>query len=172
MGGMGKPSRMRQASVALLASLSVLVLAIAALQIYHHSQYGHYVRFGLHADVTASDGTKLFDAHLTNFGFLPERVERCEFVSDAGAHEANVAYRLERLDPATNAWETIFDTGPNFCHPHLVVNETLWPGQTLSIAPEFMASRGNVTGKTMRFVIQANGRQFPTGPVQVVWVSR
>ena len=156
----------------LFAGLSVIVLAIAALQIYHHSQYGHYVPFGLHADVAASDGAKLFDAHLTNFGMLPKKVERCEFVSDTGVHEATVAYRLERLDTRTNVWETIFDAEPNFCRPHVVVNKVLWPGQTLSIGPEFMAARGDVTGKTMRFVIQANGRQFPTGPVEVIWVSR
>jgi hypothetical protein len=169
---MEKPSRIRPASVALLAALSVLLLAIATLQIYHHSQYGHYVPFGLHADVTASDRAKLFDAHLTNFGLVPKKVERCEFVSAAGAPEADVAYRLERLDTGTNTWETILDTEKNFCRPHLVVNRALWPGQTLSIGTEFMAARGDVTGKTMRFVLQANGRQFPTSPVEVIWVSR
>jgi hypothetical protein len=163
---------MRPASIALFAALSVLVLAIAALQIYHHSQYGHYVPFGLHADVTASDGTELFDAHLSNFGLLPEKVERCEFTSDAGAHEANVGYRLERLDTGTDTWETIFSTEQNFCRPHLIVSRTLWPGQTLSIGSEFIAARGDVTGKTMRFVIEANGRQFPTGPIEVIWVRR
>jgi hypothetical protein len=167
-----KASRVRRASVVLFAAFVVVVLAFAALQIYHHSRYGHYVPFGLHADVTASGGTQLFDAHLTNFGLLPEKVERCELVSDGGAHEENVAYRLEQLNRGTNAWETLFDTDRNYCRPHPGVSRMLWPGQTLSIGREVTGARGNVTGKTMRFVIEANGRQFPTGPFQVMWVTK
>jgi len=158
--------------VVLFAAFVVLILAVASLQIYHHAQYGHYVPFGLHADVTAPGGTQLFDAHLTNFGILPEKVERCEFVSDAGSHEKNVAYRLERLNRETNTWETLFDTERNYCRPHPMVSRTLWPGQTLSIGPEATGARGDVTGKTMRFVIEANGRQFPTDPFQVIWVTK
>lgn len=98
------PLRVRPLSLSLVAVFSILVLAIGVLEIRHHSQYGHFVGYGLHADVTVSEGdtgipgvTQLIDAHLTNFGLLPETIERCEFVSDAGAHGVSVAYRLEQL---------------------------------------------------------------------------
>jgi hypothetical protein len=77
--------------------------AIGVLEVCHRSQYGHFVSYGLHADVTVSEGdtgipgiTQLIDAHLTNFGLFPETVDRCEFVSDAGAHGVSVGYRLEQ----------------------------------------------------------------------------
>jgi hypothetical protein len=169
---MQKASRVRRVIVVLFAAFFVLVLAVVTLQIYHHSQYGHYVPFGLHADVIASGGTQLFDAHLTNFGFLPEKVERCEVVSDAGAREENVPYRLERLNRETNTWEILFEAERNSCRPYPMVSRTVWPGQTLSIGPQATEARGDVTGKTMRFVIEANGRQFPTGPFEVIWVAK
>jgi hypothetical protein len=153
-----KPSRMRPASVALFAALSVLVLAIAALQIHHHLQYGHFVPYGLHADVTVFESdtgipgiAQMFDAHLTNFGLFPETIERCEFVSDAGAHGVSVAYRLEQLKKGTRSWKTLFNTAGSYCRPYplgiaqsKLVDKRLWPGQTLSIESEATAARGNL----------------------------
>jgi len=47
------------------------------------------------------------------------------------------------------------------------VDKRLWPGQTLSIGSEATAARGKLKGETMRFVIEANGREFPTGPYMI-----
>ena len=180
------PLRVRPLSLSLVAVFSILVLAIGVLEIRHHSEYGHFVGYGLHADVTVSEGdtgipglTQLIDAHLTNFGFFPETVERCELVSDAGAHGVSVAYRLEQLDTGTHGWKTLFDTAESYCRPYplgiaqsKLVTKRLWPGQTLSIGSEATAARGKLKGETMRFVIEANGRQFPTGPYMIIEVAK
>jgi hypothetical protein len=120
----------------------------------------------LHADVTdfesdvASGKVTFFDAHLTNFGLYPQEIEGCEF--EANAHEVSVAYRVERYDYATHRWKTAFDNKQNFCRPNplgtaqaKLVRKTLWTAQN---------------GDTMRFVIEANGREFPTGRFSVIEV--
>jgi len=177
---------MRPVTLTLVAVFSFLVLALGALQIHHHSQYGHFVSLGLHADVTVSDGdtgipgiTQLIDAHLTNFGLFPATIERCEFVSDAGAHGVSVPYRLEQLDTGTHSWKTLFDTAGTYCRPYplgiaqsKLVDKRLWPGQTLSIGSEATAARGKLKGEMVRFVIEADGREFPTGPYMIIEVGR
>ena len=178
------PLRKRPVSVTLGAVFSVVILLFGVLQIRHHLQCGHFVRFGLHADVSVSDAepgmpgsTNLFDAHLTNFGLFPERVVRCEFISDAGARGVRVAYRLEQLDTGTHSWKTLIDTVQSYCRSFPLgvaqskaVDELLWPGQTLSIGPEGTAARFKLEGETMRFVIEANGREFPTSPFMILQV--
>jgi hypothetical protein len=174
----GKP--ISSISVALIVAVATVLIV---LEIRHHWKYGHFVPLGMHADVTdfkgdIGDGTTIFfDAHLTNFGLFPQEVERCEFVSDAGAHEVSVAYRLEHLDTATHDWRTLFDSAKNFCHPYplaiaqsKLVKRALWTGQTLSTGAEATAARAMLKGETMRFVIEANGREFPTGRFMIVEV--
>lgn len=166
-----------------VALIAVVALGLAALEAHHHSKYGHFFPLGLHADVTdfkadlGAGTTTFFDAHLTNFGLYPQEIKRCEFISDANAHEVSVAYRVERFDDGTRAWKTVFDRAQNFCYPYptgisqgRLVRKALWPGQTLSTGAEATAQRAILKGDTMRFVIEANGREFPTGPFVVLEV--
>jgi hypothetical protein len=137
----------------------------------------------LHADVTDFQGdngsgpTTFFDAHLTNFGLYPQEIERCEFISDANGHEVSVAYRLEQLDDTTHGWKTLFDSAQTFCRPYplgiaqsKLAKKVLWTGQSLSTGAETTAERVLLTGETMRFVIEASGREFPTMPFSVIQV--
>ena len=164
-------------SVALIVAVT---FGLIALEIQHHSKYGHFVPLGLHADVTdiGSGTTILFDAHLTNFGLYPQEIERCELVSDADVHEVNVIYRVEWFEDETQRWKTVFDNMQNFCRPSSpgiaqakLVRKALWTGQTLSTGVEAKA-QGAIprNGDTIRFVIEANGREFPTGPFGVAYV--
>jgi len=166
-----------------LALIVAVAIGVIALEIRHHSKYGHFVPLGMHADVTDFKGdlgdgpTTFFDAHLTNFGVFPQEIERCEFVTDAGGHEVSVAYRLEHWDMATHDWKMLFDGAKNFCHPYplgiaesKLVKKALWTGQTLSTGAEATSARGMPKGETMRFVIEANGREFPTGRFMIVEV--
>jgi hypothetical protein len=168
-------------SVALIVAVT---LGLITLEAQHHSKYGHFVPLGLHADVTdfkadIGSGTAiLFDAHLTNFGLYPQEIERCELVSDADAHEVSVIYRVERFEDETHSWKTVFDNVQNFCRPSALgiaqaklVRKALWTGQTLSTGVEATAQRAiPKNGDTSRFVIEANGREFPTGPFAVAYV--
>jgi hypothetical protein len=85
---------------------------------------------------------------------------------------------LEQLDTQTHSWKTVAETGRDFCHPYplgiaksKLVEKPLWPGQTLSIGSEATAGRGNLKGETMRFVIEASGREFPTGSFMIIEVD-
>lgn len=173
----------KSASVISVGLIMAVVFGLIALEVHHHWEYGHFVPLGMHADVTAFKGdmgqgvTTFFDAHLTNFGFYPQEIERCEFVSDAGAHEVSVAYRLEQLDTGTRTWKTLFNSAQSFCRPYplgiahsKLVKKAIWPGQTLSTGAEATAARAMLKGATMRFVIEANGREFPTSPFVIVEV--
>jgi hypothetical protein len=166
-----------------LALIVVVAIGLIVLEIRHHWNYGDFVPLAMHADVTDFKGdigdgpTTFFDAHLTNFGLFPQEIERCEFVSDAGGHEVSVAYRLEQRDIATHDWKTLFDGAKNFCHPYplgikesKLVKKLLWTGQTLSTGAEATSARAMPKGETMRFVIEANGREFPTGLFSIVEV--
>lgn len=152
-------------SVALIVTVTIGLIALEAA---HRFLYGDFFPLGLHADVTdfesdiASGTVTFFDAHLTNFGLYPQEIEGCEFASDANAHEVRVAYRVERYDYATHRW-TAFDNKQNFCRPSplgivqaKLVRKTLWTAQN---------------GDTMRFVIEADGREFPTQRFSVIEVS-
>jgi len=167
-----------------VALIGTITLGLIALEGHHYSKYGHLFPLGLHADVTdfqsdiASGSATFFDAHLTNFGLYPQEIERCEFVSDANAHEVSVAYRVERFDYASHRWKTVFDNKQNFCRPYPLgiahaelVGKALWTGQTLSTGGEATAYRAIPNGDTMRFVIEANGREFPTGRFSVIEIS-
>jgi hypothetical protein len=173
--------RIIQSFVALIA---VVIVGVIALEAHHNAEYGHFVPLGLHADVTdfkadiGSGTATLFDARLTNFGLFPQEIERCEFVSDANAHELSVAYRVEHFEDETHSWKTVFDNARNFCRSYplgiaqaKLVRKELWTGQTLSTGAEATAQRAILkNGDTMRFVVEANGREFPTGPFAVVEV--
>lgn len=169
-------------SVSVVTIVSV-ALGLTVLEARHYTRYGHFFPLGLHADVTdfkadiGSGTATFFDAHLTNFGFYPQKIERCEFVSDANAHEVSVAYRIEQFEVATHRWKAVFDNAQTFCRPYplgiaqaKLVKKWLWTGQTLSTGAEAAGERAIFDRNTMRFVIEANGREFPTGGIVVVEV--
>lgn len=168
---------MRRLMLILIVVFSFLIVAFGALQIRHYSLYGHFFPLGLHADVTVSDGDA--SAHLTNFGLFAKKVEQCEFLSDAGAHGVSIPYRLEQLDKGTENWKTLFDTAGVYCRPYplliaqpRVVSKRLWPGQTISTQSRATAAGENLRNETMRFVIEAAGREFPTGPYMILEVEQ
>jgi hypothetical protein len=74
-----------------VALISAVALALVALEVRHHWKYGDFSPFGMHADVTdfrADVGARnviIFDAHLTNFGFYLQKIERCEALADVNA---------------------------------------------------------------------------------------
>jgi hypothetical protein len=114
------------------------------------------------ADIGIPGVTKMYEATLTNRGFLPVRVSRCDFIDDASAPGTMVAFAVQRWDKNQNRWETIADmSGPQFCKPYPLgivearrVNRWLWPGQRLSTGEEATAARGGFSlGDEARFVI-------------------
>ncbi len=138
--------------------------------------FGHFAPLTLHADVSVANAdigipgiTKLYDAHIINFGIFPRRIERCEFVTDASAPGVSVGYRVQQWDTASRRWHTIMDAASEYCRPYplgiaraKLTSKLLWPGQTLSTGREATGARGNLKGQAMRFAVVANGREFPT----------
>jgi hypothetical protein len=162
-------------ALAVLVAVAV-VGSIAAVEFRHRLTFGHFVLLGLHADVSTYKTdigipgiSKSYDAHITNFGIVPRRVERCEFTTDASAHDVSIGYRLQQWDKSAGRWETVLDANAGYCQPYplgiaqaSLTTKLLWPGQTLSTGDEATAARGNLKGETMRFVVVANGRDYPT----------
>lgn len=175
---------MRPLRLTLAAVFLSLVIAVGALQFHHHSEYGHFVPFGLHADVTFHQGDtgipgmkQFVDAHLTNFRPLPHEIETCNFISDAG-RGVSIAYRLERFKSETQAWEILFDTAKTYCRPYplaiahgKIVKTRLWPGQTVSTGAR-AAGTDESNGDMMRVVVESGGHDFPTSPYAIIKVER
>jgi hypothetical protein len=148
----------------------------ALLESRHRIAFGHFAPLGLHADVSVAKAdigipgiTKLYDARLTNFSIFPRRIERCEFLTDAFAHGVSVGYRIQQWDKTGVRWKTLLDTTGEYCRPYplgiaqaQLTSKLLWPGQMLSTGEEATGARADLKGETMRFVVVANGNEFPT----------
>jgi hypothetical protein len=158
-----------------LLAVAVLIL-VGSVEIRHRVVFGHFVPLGLHADVSVSRAdlgipgiSKLYAAHVTNFGIFPRRIVRCEFVTDDSAHGVSVGYRLQHFDKSAGLWETVVDVAAAYCQPYplgimqaRLTSKLLWLGQTLSTGSEATGARGNLKGETMRFIVVANGHDLPT----------
>ena len=155
---------------------AVLLSVIGLVEFHHRLTFGHFVPLTLHADYSVAKVdigipgiSKLYSAHITNFGVFPRRVERCEFVTDAFASGVGIGYRLQRREGASRRWDTVLDAASEYCRPYplglikaQLSSKLLWPGQTLSAGGEATGARDGFKGKTIRFVVVANGREFPT----------
>ncbi len=106
--------------------------------------------------------TKMYQATLTNRGFLPARVTRCDFTDDSMSSGTMMAYAVQRWNENRRQWDTIVQFEQSqFCKPYplgivkaRLVNGWLWPGQRLSTGEEATAARdGFVIGDRARFVI-------------------
>jgi hypothetical protein len=166
----------KQLRAALLLLVAALVGVIGVVEFHHRLKFGHFVPLTLHADYTIARVdigipgiSKLYGAHITNFGIFPRRIERCEFVTDALAPGVSVGYRLQQWDAASGRWQTIQDLASEYCRPYplgiieaRLTSKVLWPGQTLSSGGEATGAREGLKGQTIRFVVVANGREVPT----------
>ena len=161
---------------ALVMLAVVLASLVGVVEFRHRLRFGHFVPLTLHADYSIAKAdigipgiSKLYDAHVTNFGIFPRRIERCEFVTDALAPGLSVGYRLQQWEMASRRWQTVLDAASGYCRPYplgmikaRLTSKLLWPGQTLSTGEEATGARGNLKGQRMRVAVVANGRELPT----------
>jgi hypothetical protein len=163
---------------------TLLVLPISLLELGHLIRFGHFLPFGLHADVVVSkadygiDGiTKAYEAKLTNYGILPARITACDFIDDAMSHGTLVGSTVEKWDPSARKWESIFKRDKSaFCQPYPlgmiethVITKRLWLGQSISTGEEATAARDIFSiGDKARFVVFArDGLAFPTAAFSI-----
>ena len=162
---------------AALLLLAVALVSVSGVVEFHHRlTFGHFVPLTLHADYSVAKAdigipgiSKLYDAHITNFGIFPRRIGSCEFVTDAFASGVSIGYRLQRWDAQSRRWQTVLDAASEYCRPYplgmiraRLTSKVLWPGQTLSTGEEATGARDGLKGQTIRFAVVANGREFPT----------
>jgi len=114
------------------------------------------------ADIGIPGISKMYEAKLTNLGFVPVKVASCEYLDDAMAHGTMVAYAVQRWDETSQQWRTVVASNKtSFCGPYplgivkgQVVNHWLWPGSSLSSGEEATAARdGFRRGDEARFVV-------------------
>jgi hypothetical protein len=145
------------------ASVAVIGFAVATL----HPASANRLRAEVLTrteDIEIPGITKMYEATLTNRGFLPVRVEECDFLDDTMSPGTMVAYAVQRWNDNRKQWDTIVEFGKSqFCKPYplsivkaKLVNRWLWPGQSLSTGEEATAARsGFAMGDHARFVIFA-----------------
>jgi hypothetical protein len=158
--------------VALKSCLAIAIVVVAFLgviELRHKLRFGHFVGPGLHADFMVARVdlgipgiTKAYDATLTNFGPFPRNVSRCEYLTDAMAHESELAFSVQRWESSSQNWTTpLVPSKAFFCKPYplgivegKVVERRLWPGQNLSIGEDATAAMFQ-KGDIVRFVLFA-----------------
>jgi hypothetical protein len=171
-------------------SLTVLAAAGGLLRFHqkHLSTFGHNAPLGLHADMVQTQLSigipgigKMYQAVLTNYGLLPERVLACEYTTDSSDEGTDLAYKIERWNAKSGAWETLINTnGPGFCKPYptgivkgRIAERWLWPGQSFSTATEATAARvGLAKADSVRFAVflrsgETNSDALPTSAFQI-----
>src|SRR5215510_6120258 len=124
-----------------LTAATLLVLPIGLLEFGHLVRFEHFFPFGLHADLMVRkadygiDGiTKAYEAKLTNYGPTPVSITVCDFIDDTMSHDALVYSTVEKWDPSSGTWRSIFKSEKSaFCHPYPlgmvethVVTKHLW----------------------------------------------
>jgi len=105
--------------------VSAVVVAIAYFELGHRYNFGHFVPYGLHVDVLSEEVSigipgqkKMYKAELSNFSFLPVRLEACDYLTDAFGRGTEYPYTVQRWDTVSNGWQTIVEpNGDDFCHP-------------------------------------------------------
>jgi hypothetical protein len=155
--------------------MALILIALLVHELRHFHRYGHFVSFGLHADVSVTtsndvlgvEGTaKIYRARLINYGVFPSSVVVCaERV--AGAPETEVNYIVERRDRQSGNWRAVpeWDFGGDrlFCAPVFEVTEQhlvrrrLWPGQSIQVGEGIPAQLGGFNvGDDGRFTVFLN----------------
>jgi hypothetical protein len=162
-------SRIQKAGLTLFALFFVLLFLH---ELWHFNRYGHFVPFGLHADVSIATSddvlgvegiAKIYRARLTNYGILPSTIVVCAY-RVAGAPDTEVNYVVERWDRQSREWRLVpewdFYGYRLFCRPVFEVSEEhlvrwrLWPGQSIRVGEGIPAQMGGFhVGDDGRFTI-------------------
>lgn len=167
-----------------ILALTVLVFAFGLVELVHLVRFGHLLPFGLHSDVVSRhvdfgiDGiTKAYEARLTNYGITPANITSCDFVDDAMSHGTIVGSTVERWNPLSKKWESVFnEEKSSFCHPYPlgmieahILTKRLWPGQSISTGEEATAAIDVfVIGDRARFLVFAGeGLTLPTAAFSI-----
>lgn len=146
-------------------SLAFVTLAgcVTSFVLFHRSPLDLRTKLVVQkADLGIPGITKVYDAKIINYGHIPVRITRCDFIDDTGTRGMDVAYAIQRWDDEANEWQQILGASrKTFCHPYPlgVIHANLrtallWPGQSLSIGEEATAARNDLSiGDRVRFVI-------------------
>jgi hypothetical protein len=149
------------------AALFFVGLAVPELRHFH--RYGHFVPFGLYADVSINtsddvigvDGVaKIYDARLTNYGIFPITIVVCDY-RITGVPATALNYIVERWDLQSRELRLVpeWDSYGNrlFCRPVFEVEDEhlarrrLWPFQSIQVG-------GGIPGQMGGFHIGDSGR--------------
>ncbi len=150
-----------------IIAICLPLFIICAIGIYLLSKPGS-IDGTLRAEIIVSNAdlgipgiTKTYEGRIRNFGLLPVRVTRCDFIDDASAPGTIVAYAVQRWEPASPEWKTVVTSGEGFCRPYplgivraRLTTGLLWPMKSLSTGEEATAARDAFhKGDRARFVI-------------------
>ncbi len=118
------------------ALLGSIVVGIVAIETHHRLQFGHFVGYGIHADVVESTGDigvpgirSLYAAQVTNYTFFPLKLVGWESRSDAlGAPPAFYCrFQIQKLSSQGGQWIVLMDFKPTGTTQPSVVSRQLCP---------------------------------------------
>src|ERR1700723_671754 len=104
----------------LVACASVLVIGVAIATLHPASANRLSAEVVTRSEDIGIPGiTKMYEATLTNRGFLPVRVMQCDFLDDTMSPGTMVAYAVQRWNDGRKQWDTIVEFGKSqFCKPY------------------------------------------------------
>jgi hypothetical protein len=138
------------------ASVDIVVvpaLVLAGIEVHHRLRFGHFVGYGVHADVVESPseigvpGVKtVYAARLSNYTLLPSRLVGWECVGDVGGSPPRFScrFQLQKLSPQDGHWIVMIDFKPTAGARFPVASKRLYPLH--SLVPMDWGAYGLVNG--------------------------
>jgi hypothetical protein len=133
-----------------LIAITIVGTIVFAVQYLYQKERGFYLSYGLNLEVTSVQGsygipgqTHVYSAKLINFGVTPVKLAGCDYTSDTLSEETDYPYALQRLNPNSNEWVTIFAmTTGDYCRPiplhgggNHMVTKNLLPSDSIEFIP-------------------------------------
>jgi hypothetical protein len=118
------------------AIILVMILGITAVEIHHRLRFGHFVGYGIHADLVESPGDigvpgikTLYAAKVSNYTFLPLKLVGWVQTSDfLGAPRVfSCRFQVQKLSPQDGHWIVVMDFKPTGGSQFPVATKMLYP---------------------------------------------
>ena len=149
--------------------IAAILVATSATEFAHHRRFGHFVGYGLHADVVLGNSdvgiNDMYYARLLNMSPIPSYLEGC---MEMGTDSARISphWDVQKWDPLNARWGSCWHSwvfAPSGHHPHqapcLRAAIVFAPFQSRDVAWVF--GPPGTTGEPVRMAIHTSVRKPP-----------
>lgn len=149
------------------AVIAVTALGLTTFEIHHQLRFGHYVAYGVHADVVESSGdigvpgiNTFYAVRVSNYTLSPLKLVGWEYRSDflAAPPSFGCRFQVQKFSPQAGHWIVVMDFGPTGASQFPVVVRNLYPlGSIVAVQSLPVGAVDNLRkGDQVRFAVFTN----------------